>query len=283
MSRGKAGFPEKIVNRLPNYVFIQHLEMSNYLARLRLKQFTLGTIEEDHHKNSTITLIMSKYKHSLAQRYAVYTTHGEKCYLCKKPIDLKSMEVDHILPEELLNDKPRLERILELFGLPVDFGINTFNNWLPSCGPCNIRKSSIVFHPSPIIQVEIQRAINKASHASELAQKTVRKSEITKALNTLERAIDDGTLSATVLKDLEPLITYHVEERNPELQNEPIKLSPIFEVISERDGVRTIKGPYGIGGGPIGPDIHSSFRCSNCGSVAWNGARCVVCGMADDD
>lgn len=226
---------------------------------------------------------MAKYKFSAAERYAIYTTHSEKCYLCGEPIDLKSMHVDHIIPEELLSNKPLLETHLRLFGLPKNFGINTFSNWMPSCSPCNQRKSSTIFNSTPIVQLELQKAIAKADKAYELAKKTVNKATIIKALNTLERANENGDLNQETIELLKPLIRFHLEERNPELLDEPIKLAPLYEVISEKNSIRTVKGPYGIGSGPIQPNVNGDFICSTCGSTAWNGARCVICGTMNDD
>jgi hypothetical protein len=47
---------------------------------------------------------LSVYNFSPAERYAVWTAHGEKCYICTRPIDLKTMEVDHLVPESLIGD-----------------------------------------------------------------------------------------------------------------------------------------------------------------------------------
>lgn len=63
----------------------------------------------------------------------------------------------------------------------------------------------------------------------------------------------------------------------------PLHLTPLLEVLAEKDGVRIVRGPYGVGWGPIVFDERSNFRCVTCGRVAWNGARCVVCGTMDDD
>ncbi len=45
---------------------------------------------------------MNKYRFSAEERYAVYAVHNEKCYACSIAVDLKSMQVDHIIPESLL-------------------------------------------------------------------------------------------------------------------------------------------------------------------------------------
>lgn len=224
---------------------------------------------------------MADHKFSPAERAAIYSTHGEKCYLCSKPINLKTMEVDHVIPESLLEKPEELHAALRAFGLPSNFDLNTFANWLPACRPCNGTKNDLVFTPTPIVQVHLQRAIAKAADAKALAEETVSERRIANALNVLERAQDDGRLDDEVIQTLSRFISVH---RPPALSGQPIRLSPLYEIITEQNGMQLVRGPYGIGGRPAIRDPHSSFSCPNCGSIAaWNGARCVICGEMNDE
>lgn len=225
---------------------------------------------------------MNKYKFTASERYAVYTTHGEKCYICGKPIDMKSMHIDHVIPESLLLDNEEMHRVFELHGLSSKFDINSFKNWLPSCSSCNLKKSARVFEPSLLFQIAIENAIGKSKRAIELSEKLVSRTLVTKAINTIERASESGVLDEEIIESLRPLINFHIQERNVTLFNEPIRITPEFKIISESNGIRIVKGRYGIGGGPIGPNVNSSFYCA-CGASAWNGARCVRCGEMSDD
>jgi len=224
---------------------------------------------------------MSTYKFSPAERAAIYSTHGEKCYLCSKPLNLKTMEVDHVIPESLLKKPAELQAALKAFGLPADFDLNSFANWLPACSPCNGTKNDLVFEPTPIVQVYLQRAIARAVDAQALAAETVTERKIANALNVLERARDDGKLDDEVIQTLSEFISRH---RQPDLSGQPIRLSPLYEIITEHNGTQLVRGPYGVGGRPAIRDPHSSFSCPNCGSIAaWNGARCVICGELNDE
>ncbi len=223
---------------------------------------------------------MAKYNFSDTERFAIYTVHQERCYMCRKPIDLQSMQVDHILPEYLLSNPTELHSVLAAFGLSKDFEINSYENWMPSCGPCNRRKGRTVFDPTPLIQLELQMAISVAGKVRALVDKALTKREISKALNILKRVNEEGKLNNEIIRQLQPLVEFLRQERSPELTDTPIKLSPLFEVLSEADGIRIVKGPYGIGGRPIG----SGLSCPNCGTIgAWNGTRCVICGLIDDE
>lgn len=224
---------------------------------------------------------MSTYKFSPAERAAIYSIHGEKCYLCGTLLNLKTMEVDHILPEKLDKKPKELQAALHAFSLPPDFEINSYANWLPACRPCNGTKSDLVFEPVPIIQVQLQRAMAKASAAKELAAETVSQRKIASALNILERAQDDGKLDAESIQTLGEFISQH---RHPDREGTPILLTPLYEILSEQNGVQIVRGPYGVGGRPAMAHPDASFSCPICGSIAaWNGARCVICGEMSDE
>ena len=163
---------------------------------------------------------MSEYKFTSAERYAVFVTHGERCYLCSEPVDLKSMEVDHILPEKLLSRRGALRSILRDYGISAKFGINSYENWLPACGRCNLIKRAEEFSPSPMLQVLLQRAARRASLARSRAAAVVKSREVAKALNVLERV---GELGGPAVEVLEGFVRSH---RSTEDVSRPVLLTP---------------------------------------------------------
>lgn len=191
------------------------------------------------------------------------------------------MEVDHIIPESLIEKPKELQAALNAFGLRSDFNLNSFANWLPACRTCNGTKNDLLFEPTPIVQVHLQRAIAKAADTQVLAAETASKRKIANALNVLERARDDGQLDDDVIQTLGEFISQH---RQRDLSAQPILLTPLYEIITEQSGIQVVRGPYGVGGRPATQFTHSSFSCPNCGSIAaWNGARCVICGEMNDE
>jgi hypothetical protein len=104
------------------------------------------------------------------------------------------MEVDHVIPEALLDlssnpKRPRNTRVdPKQLWLPLDFDLQSFANWLPSCCPCNDRKRSRVFNPTPRIQLDLQIATEKAPMAPELAASRVAEQALSEAWNTIKRA-----------------------------------------------------------------------------------------------
>lgn len=135
---------------------------------------------------------MSRYQFSNAERYAVFLAHDMKCYMCGIPLDLTSMEVDHILPEHLLATPSLFEAAKSALGLPASFNLNSFENWMPACGSCNGKKGALQFQPSVLLQVLVQRLEKKANEARRLCGEVVSTRRVSMALNALERAQESG-------------------------------------------------------------------------------------------
>lgn len=200
--------------------------------------------------------------------------------MCGEPLDLLSMEVDHIIPSSLGAKPDELRRVIEAFNLPANFDLESFANWLPACERCNNRKRALVFRPSPIIQVELQKASKKAAKTKELAGRRVTDRQVANAWNRIRNAIEQGSINTELENDIKEFLGFHVSARNKDVAGEPIRLAPGVEVLSDDGRIRIIRGPYGIGGGPSATSPH--VRCPSCGHAAWNGARCVMCGEMDD-
>jgi 5-methylcytosine-specific restriction endonuclease McrA len=223
---------------------------------------------------------MSGYKFSAAQRFAVYTVHGGTCYLNKEPLYLTTMRIDHVLPRSLKGDPERLSMVLKEYGLPDDFKLDSFENWLPTCDPCNSLKYKDPFRLTPIIQRHIDRARAKAGEAKALADRIVTNQAISTAVNTLQRARDQRQLDLAVL---EPLIALH-EEYHGRAGTKEFRVTPQFTVLHEREGYRIVRTEYGVGFVPSSRSVDDSFLCPNCGNYGpWSGARCLSCGQLIED
>ena len=227
--------------------------------------------------------LLSKHKFTPTERYAVFTVHGEVCYLCRVPIDMASFQVDHVIPENLEDNPERLTEVLQQFGLDDNFDLNSFHNWMPACVQCNNRKRATVFEPVPIILEELQKAAEKAGRASQLDQETRSRQQIGRALTIIEAAQLNGNLKEFHLDRLLPLLEYHEAHREPEKVHTPVLIGPGLDILHQEGDRLTIRGPYGVGVGRLNPPAEGGFRCGVCGYSAWSGARCVVCGTMDDD
>lgn len=228
--------------------------------------------------------LMAKYTFTAAQRFAIFKPHSEKCYLCNTPLNLKTTEIDHVIPENLLAKPSKLKNLIETFGLPHDFEINSYNNWMPACRSCNGKKLTHIFEPTPLIQFVLENAAKKSKKVEAFLEEAVGDRRISGALNVLSRASEMGELSDEDRRQLVPLVSNIIADRSEEEKDEPVRLTPLYEVLHETNWIRIIRGRYGVGARPVGDYVHSSFDCQNCGpNGAWSGARCVVCGQMDDD
>lgn len=192
-----------------------------------------------------------------------------------------TMEVDHVVPESLLGKPGLLAQSLESLGLPPSFDLNSFANWLPVCRPCQLNKLQIVFEPTPLIQLQLQKLRSKAEQAEKAAQKSVKDKSVSKAWALIQMAASNGELRPSIEQEILTFATQLMEPRQPEMEHSPLKMTPLFQIISEGSGLRLIRGPYGVGASPINPT--GSYICGTCGCSAWNGARCVICGNMDED
>ena len=46
----------------------------------------------------------------------------------REPVNLRTMQVDHLIPESLMNDPQRLGEVLASLGRPPDFDLNSYAN-----------------------------------------------------------------------------------------------------------------------------------------------------------
>jgi hypothetical protein len=132
--------------------------------------------------------VYRKHAFTAAERFAVFNTYGDRCYLGGELLTATTFEVDHVLPEALLQTPLKMKEALTDFGLPSDFDLNDYGNWLPACRTCNGRKRKHVFRPTPIVQLAIDRARSKAEDARKRAQRTVSDRELANAIATLAKA-----------------------------------------------------------------------------------------------
>src|SRR5215510_2054259 len=120
--------------------------------------------------------------------------------MCSAPLTLQTMEIDHVIPQTLVDEPDLLAKVLAELGRPADFDVNSYENMLPACGPCNSAKPNIIWESSPLIHLHPQKA--KVAEVEVLAAKTVSQRDIANALNTLERTHEDGEVTDDIIKAL---------------------------------------------------------------------------------
>ncbi|MEV8642366.1 HNH endonuclease signature motif containing protein [Mesorhizobium ciceri] len=226
---------------------------------------------------------MAKTNFTHAQRYAIFTAHSEKCWLCREPVSLAEMEVDHVIPESLAKHAA-LKDILKLMGLPEDFNLNSYANLLPAHRDCNRDKGAYRFKPTPMFIRILDQGLEKAKHVQKLHDTFLSTRKLNTAFSRILAAIEEGKLSPEQMKELAAAAAIeHEPQREPEMHGQPLFLSPGLRVVGEDEHFHYLKGLSGMTGyRPKGNNIDISFDCPNCGPTGWNGTRCIQCGMLID-
>jgi 5-methylcytosine-specific restriction endonuclease McrA len=98
--------------------------------------------------DSYYNLGVSELKLPSATRIGIWQAYSRKCAYCGDPIVLGELDIDHIVPEKLNENKEELERAKADLGLPPGFEVNSLGNLVPAHRRCNLAKAGRVFHPS---------------------------------------------------------------------------------------------------------------------------------------
>lgn len=228
----------------------------------------------------------AKRNFSDAERYGVWIAHDKKCRYCRRPVPWTEFEVDHVIPESLLKDLDTLVSVLAKLGLPADFNLNDYENWVAICHSCNKTKLAEVFDPAPIYLSYIAASRDNAAAARKRAEWFERHGGIVKIGVLVKTAHSKGMITEedwTQLKsELDELFALSTgTPAAPEI----IPITPDLAVVRTEQGfeLKFEMGVYGVGWVPPDEHTHISFECPFCGSRGpWNGARCMTCGQMSE-
>src|SRR5580658_7442601 len=90
---------------------------------------------------------MSQYKFSESEKVAIWTADGKKCFYDGTPVLYAELQIDHVVPEGISEDKVSELRPL----LPQTFEINAIANWVTCHHGCNGRKGVFLFETSALL------------------------------------------------------------------------------------------------------------------------------------
>jgi hypothetical protein len=150
---------------------------------------------------------MTKRQFTPFERYAIWKWHEERCWLCSEPLSYKETTVDHFFPEELLLDDIKRRDLLKEYGLTDEnFNINGFENWLPSHGICNQKKSTKITKFIPGNAFVLETLISKAGKVKQTVDKLSRDRNKDKIFLPLLNALELETISFDdLLEFIKPL------------------------------------------------------------------------------
>lgn len=134
----------------------------------------------------------------LLLRLGLFKQWGRRCAWCREPLSFPNVEIDHIIPKTL--NEAALASVLNDYGLAVTFDLQAVENLIPSCGPCNRRKSSRRIAGVPIVLDVLAKARIRGPKAKRFAESTKRAEEVEDALALIETSARAGDLNAKTLK-----------------------------------------------------------------------------------
>lgn len=149
----------------------------------------------------------AKKTFTTAESAAVWLAYEGICTLCETPIvDLRSNTVDHVLPENLQNKPREFEAIKKLYGLPDDFDLNDFPDWVAAQPKCNSRKGETILEGTQAVGMIIARARRIGEKARRMHARMIREREFAAIVAELDGQIKAGLASIDQLVVLRALL-----------------------------------------------------------------------------
>lgn len=91
-------------------------------------------------------------------RSVLYDLWKCKCYCCKRPKDYNDIQIDHIIPRTVTDE--RLQQLATQLGLPAEFDVHDPRNLAPICSSCNgpEGKGDEDLSDAPVMLIRLRRA-----------------------------------------------------------------------------------------------------------------------------
>ncbi|MFH1467841.1 MAG: HNH endonuclease signature motif containing protein [Pseudomonadota bacterium] len=149
---------------------------------------------------------MAKYRFTAAERCGIWLAHDSRCFWCEEPVEFKHVTVDHVIPEHLVDKPEELASVLTEYGLPEEYQVNDFPNWVPAHQSCNRSKGTVVHRASPAMISALHRASRSAEVARRKAAQIAREPDQAKAIAMVETWVRADIVQVT---DLAEVVSRH--------------------------------------------------------------------------
>ena len=144
---------------------------------------------------------MSKYRFNIIDRQAIHEAHERKCFYCGEIVYFSELQIDHIIPETLLDKEDDYKALVKRLSLPNSFNINSYYNWVPTHSKCNNRKSGELFQDSAII-FYLDLARRKVAKVLSLVKKINKRLESDTLLTTISFALAENIIEFSDIQDV---------------------------------------------------------------------------------
>lgn len=153
---------------------------------------------------------MAKHRFSFSERLAIWEAYGRVCIYCEEPIPFRELEIDHILPESLLEHPGKLQALTEEYDLDNDFSINGFTNWVAAHHKCNRRKSSTILSKNRALHF-LQIAERKGKAAENIWKRYEKANNANKVLAQLRVLMENGVITRQEIVDFAMAVVRNVD------------------------------------------------------------------------
>jgi hypothetical protein len=173
--------------------------------------------------------------------------------------------------------------LLDLFGLPVDFEVDGFENLVPACARCNRRKSDTLLAPSRAFLLALSAARVKATLAIRTAETMTKDADKAPLLAKVEAAVSAGDITKEEIQQLLEGLPVYIQKA-ADLPAEQLLIAPGWTIVQRRFDLAVLRSPSGTTGvTTLAKEPHSSWFCPSCGQLGpWDGVVCRSCGSRSE-
>lgn len=225
---------------------------------------------------------MSKYRFTLYERYAVWSFHKQQCYLDFEPVLWRDAQVDHVIPENMTEKPEELKKLLHDCGLPENFNLNDYCNWMPIHGRCNASKQDSTYFEAPRMVQVLRRLQEVAEKVRAIERRFLEDKSKAGVLTYISSALDTGNIRSDELQAF--LAGLAGEGEDADLR--PITAALRLHIDTNRwtiapdvtNGIATVTDGKRYGITPVGAELPPGWICTYCGSAGpWSGRICMNC------
>lgn len=137
---------------------------------------------------------MSNQQLSLQFREALWDVHDQRCLYCKTSLLFTEMEVDHVIPEQLLSSPSTLANLKVEMGLLPSFDVLGYENLAPSCRKCNGQKHGRPF-PAGYGMIALGQVAGKLPALRAAIERKRQDRDLDNTLRHIARSLDKGLFS----------------------------------------------------------------------------------------
>jgi hypothetical protein len=219
---------------------------------------------------------------SRPERFGLWKAWDGCCAWCAEKVVFKDVQIDHLIPLDVVASDEARKEIVSRYSLPADFDFSGLENLVPSCSRCNRLKSSQVFEPSPALILFISSVRLKAGLARHIANTFIADEKKEKLLAKVEAAVQRGDITESDISELFASLPTLVRKAAVAQPDVYLQIAPGWEVVEQRGHLVTVRASSGRTG-ITSTSGDASWICSSCGQNGpWNGVICLSCGRMSD-